>query len=87
MGTHLRIEAKMWFQLNHDLWFNFTLMLFRASANARCPEPHHLKGHWTFLECLQGIIAVYGDGWIMDGLTDGRATDGWIVCMFVYLIG
>ena len=31
MGTHFRIEAKMCFQLNHDLWFNFALMLLRAS--------------------------------------------------------
>ena len=32
-------------------------------------------------------MAVYGGGWIMDGWPDGRATDGWIVCMSVYLIG
>ena len=36
-------------------------------------------------------MAVYGDGWIMDGWTEGRtdeqATDGCIVCMSVYLIG
>ena len=25
-------------------------------------------------------MAVYRDGWIMDGWTVGRATDGWIVC-------
>ena len=92
MGTHFRIEANMWFQLNYDLWFNFTLLPFRASSNARCPEPYHLKGHWTCLECLRGLIAVYGDGWIMDGWMDGRtdgrtATDEWIVGMSVSLIG
>ena len=32
-------------------------------------------------------MAVYKDGWIMDGWTDGLATDGWIVCMSVSLIG
>ena len=41
-------------------------LLYRASANARYPEPHHLKGHWTCLECLRGLMAIYGDGWIMD---------------------
>ena len=83
MGPYFRTEAKMWFQLNHDLWFNFevTLMPFRASANARSPEHHHLKGHWTCLECLRGLMAVNGDGWIMmDGWTDGRRTDGLFVC-------
>ena len=55
-----------------------TLMPFRASANAVCPEPHHLQGHLTCLRCPQGLEAVYGDGW-MDGRTNGRRTDGWIV--------
>ena len=31
-------------------WFNYALMRFQASAYARCPEPHHLKGHWNGLE-------------------------------------
>ena len=56
-----------------------TLMPFRAFANAGCPEPHHLRGHWTCLKCLQGLKAVYGDRW-MDGLTNGRRTDGLLVC-------
>ena len=32
-------------------------------------------------------MAVNGDGLIMDGWTDGQATDRWIVCMSFYLIG
>ena len=36
-------------------WFNFALMRFQASAYARCPEPHHLKGHWNGLECPPDI--------------------------------
>ena len=32
-------------------------------------------------------MTVYEDGWTMDGWMDGRATDGLIVCMSVYLIG
>ena len=59
-----------------------TLMQFRASANAGCPEPHHLQGHWICLKCPQGLKAVYGDGWI-DGQTNGRRTDEWIVCWLV----
>ena len=31
------------------------LMRFQASAYARCPEPHHLKGHWNGLECPPDI--------------------------------
>ena len=84
MDTHFRIEIKMWLHPNHEVWF--TLKPFRASANARCPEPHYLEGHWTCLECLRGLMAVDGDGWIMDGWADGRVTDGWIVCMSVYSI-
>ena len=66
--------------------FSLTLIPFRAFANAGCPEPHHLQGHWTCFKCPQGLKAVYGDGW-MDGLTNGRRTDGWIVCMSVHMIG
>ena len=55
-----------------------TLMPFRASANAGCPEPHHLQGNWTGLKCPQVLKAVYGDGW-MDEQVNGRRTDGWIV--------
>ena len=84
MGTHFRIKAKIWFQLNHDLWFNLTVLSVRASTNARCPEPHNLNGHWTCIECLRGLMALYGDEWIMDGWTDGRSdgrrTDGLFVC-------
>ena len=58
------------------------LMPFRASANAGCPEPHHLQGHWTCLKCPQGLKAVYGDGW-MDGQTNGRRMDGLFVCWLV----
>ena len=36
-------------------WFNFALMRFQASAYARCPEPHHLKGYWNGLECPPDI--------------------------------
>ena len=79
MVTHFKIEAKMLFQLNRDLWFNLILMIFRANANARCPEAHLFKGHWTCLECLQGFMAVYGDGMI-DGWMDGQRTDGLFVC-------
>ena len=51
-----------------------TLMPFRASANARCPEPHYLQGHWTCLKCPQGLK---GSLWRwMDGRTGKRATDG-----------
>ena len=32
-----------------------TLMPFRESANASCPEARHLKGHWTCLECMRGL--------------------------------
>ena len=32
-------------------------------------------------------MAVYGVEWILDGWTDGWATDAWIVCMAVSLIG
>ena len=37
-------DANMWFKLNHDIWFNYALMQFQASANARCPEPQPLQG-------------------------------------------
>ena len=86
----VRTEAKMWFQLKDDLWFDFTLIPFRASANASCSKPHHLKGHWACLECPRGLKAVYGNEWIdrwMDGRRNGRLTDGWIVCISVNLIG
>ena len=46
-----RADANIWFKLSHDLWFNYALMRFQASAYARCPEPHHLKGHWNCLGC------------------------------------
>ena len=35
-GYGFSTEAKVWFQLKDDLWFDFTLMSFRASANASC---------------------------------------------------
>ena len=70
-GNEFRTEAKMWFQLEDDLWFDCTIMPFRASAaNVSWPEPHHLKGHWTCLECPRGLKVVYADEWI-DGWMDG----------------
>ena len=36
-----------------------TLMPFRAYANAVCPEPHHLQGHWTCLKYQLGLKAGY----------------------------
>ena len=49
-GNGCRTDANMWFKLNHDLWSNYALMPFQASADAKCPEPDHLKKHWNCLE-------------------------------------
>ena len=89
-GYGFKTEVKVWFQLKDDLWFDFTLMPFRASTNASCSEPHHLKGHWACLECPRGLKAVNGDEWTdgwMDGWRNGRRTNGWIVYMPVNLNG
>ena len=79
MGTHFRIEAKMWFQLNHDLWFNFTLMPFRASVNARCPQ--------GTLDMLIMPARAYGSlwRWMDNGWIDGRTDDGRMDCLYVRL--
>ena len=76
MGTYS--EPKQRCGSSSRITTGLTLMPFRASANAGCPEPHHLQGHWTRLKCPQGLKAVYGDEW-MDGHTSGRQRDGWIV--------
>ena len=75
MGTYS--EPKQRCGSSSRITTGLTLMPFRASANAGCPEPHHLQGHWTRLKCPQGLKAVYGDEW-MDGHTNGRQRDGWM---------
>ena len=81
-GYGFRTEAKMWFKLNHDLWFNFTLMLFRASANAAALSPTTSRdiGHASNArEGLRQFMEMDGkaDG-RTDGLTGGRSTNGWM---------
>ena len=87
MGTHFRIEAKMWFQLSHDLWFNFTLMPFRASANARCSEPP--PPSQGSLDMLRMPARAFGIlwRWMDNGWMDGRTGDGRMDCLYVHLFG
>ena len=54
-GNGCRTDANMSFKLNHDLWSNYALMPFQASADAKCPEPDHLKKHWNCLEYPRDI--------------------------------
>ena len=62
MGTYS--EPKQRCGSSSRITSELILMPYRASANAGCPEPSHLQGHWTCLKCPQGLKAVYGDGWM-----------------------
>ena len=54
-----------------------TLMPFRASANAGCPDPHHLQDH---AENVRKGLRQFME---MDGWTDRQTGDGQMDGLFV----